>query len=164
MNLRPAQFICVLLLLGGRAVAGISSWDEIQLGLLEQYQTPLRWDNVEGAPQWVAGPKPGYSLRRGLHLISLRPGEELTLKAAADTWLRLAGDGKTLRPQDIEVSVSTDARMFAEVVPAQTIDPYSLLIASPEDRPSLIRLALPPHARSKCVFAAWFSRREIWSS
>lgn len=162
MKFRAVHLACVWLLLGGRAGAALSSWDESQLGLLEQYPTPLRWDNVEGAPQWVAGAKPDHNLRRGLHLIHLHPGEEVTLRAAADTWLRLAGEGRTLRLEDLEISVSTDTRMFLEVVPLKTIDPYSLLIALPRDKPSLIRITLPPQRASNCVFAAFFSRREFW--
>lgn len=160
MNLRPLQLVCVLLLAGNRLGAALSTWDEVQLHLLEQYSTPLRWDNVEGAPYWIEGPKPRHYFRTGLHLINLQAGEAVTLRAEANTWLRLVGDGRTLRPGDLEIGVSTDARMFIQASPIATVDPYALLIKMPPDKPSFVRVQRPANSESNVVFAAFFSRVE----
>jgi len=164
MNLRLTQFACVLLLVSGQAGAGLSSWDEVQLQLLQQYSTPLRWDNVEGPPQWVSGPEPRYQFRQRLHFIDLRPGEEVTLRAAPGTWLRLAGQIKTMKPEDLEIGVSTDARLFVAATSINTIDPYSMLIELPGDKPSLVRLLRPLRAETNMVFAAYFSRVEPFNT
>jgi len=164
MNLRHVELACCLLLATSQAEARISSWDEGQLQLLRQHSTPLRWDNVKGPPQWVSGSKPRHRLGQRLHFIPLQPGEEVTLRAEPNTWLRLAGEGKTLRPEDLGIGVSTDARMFVETTPIQTIDPYSLLVCMPENKPSLVRLIRPHHASGNLVIAAYFSRVEPFST
>lgn len=158
---RPLPIILVLLVVLGRAATAFAAWDETQLLLLQQYSTPLRWYNVEGAPYWVAGAKPHFRITRQRHLIELEPGEEITLRTAtAHTWLRVVAEEKTLSPADLEISFSADARGFIAANPIGSIDPYdphSLLIALPRDRPSLVRLARPRGSGSKLVFAVWFS-------
>src|SRR5436190_16125355 len=66
---RPCQLAFLILALSAAAAPASSEWDETQLQLLQQYSTPLRWYNVEGAPYWVAGPKPHQPFGRRLHLI-----------------------------------------------------------------------------------------------
>src|SRR5204863_5502572 len=119
MSVRATLIAVLALALGARAPAALwSSWDETQLQLLEQYSTPLRWYNVEGAPDRVSGAEPHYDFFRRLHFIHLQPGEEITLRAAADTWLRVAGKMTALRPDDLEISASTDARAFVVATPS----------------------------------------------
>jgi hypothetical protein len=160
MNSLHLHIAFFFLLAGSQARAALSSWDELQLQLLQQYSTPLRWDNVEGPPHWVSGPKPSHEFRQHLHFIHLKPGEEVTLRADANTWLRLAGEARTLAQGDLEMGVSADTRMFVETTPIKTADPYSLLLELPADRPSLIRLTRPQKSASNLVFAAYFSRQE----
>ncbi len=162
MNRLALQTAFLLHLLACHAGAGVSSWDETQLELLGQYSTPLRWDNVEGTPQWVAGPKPHFQLAQGRHLFRIQPGEEVTLRGAANTWLRLAGERKTLKPGDLDIRISTDARSFVQATPILTVDPYCLLLELPRDKACLIRLALPSLAKSSLVFAAYFSHEELF--
>jgi hypothetical protein len=147
----------LLFLLSGPVMAAPSAWDETQLELLRLYSTPLRWYNVDGFPYWVGGPKLRHQFRGQPSLIALQPAEECTLRAAANTWLRLAGKTRTLNPEDLQVSISVDARTFTAVTSFKTVDPYSLLIALPQDEPVLVRLARPAQSDSEAVFAAYFS-------
>ena len=57
------RLLLAWLILGSTANAGP---DQVQIDMAGRYPLPLRWDNVIGAPLWVAGPKPfaGRSLRR----------------------------------------------------------------------------------------------------
>jgi hypothetical protein len=157
MRCRTAPFAVIALLLSSQARAAPSAWDETQLQLLRQYSTPLRWYNVEGSPYWVAGPSLHHQLSGRPTLVQLEPGQATTLRAAPHTWLRLVGKAKTLYPEDLEASISFDARTFTAAVPLKTADPYSLLIALPQDQPSLVRLTRSGHADSKLEFAAYLS-------
>jgi len=154
------MLILSLILQTSYALAGLSSWDQLQLELLREYSTPLRWDNVEGPPQWISGPKPHRGLGGKVHGISLAPGQEVTLCADQRTWLRLVGQGHTLRQDDLEISVSTDAHLFTATDPISTIDPYSLLLCLSQESPCLVRLARPVRCTSAVVFAAFLSREE----
>jgi hypothetical protein len=140
--------------------ASASTWDETQLQLLQQYSTPLRWYNVEGGPYWVAGPKPHQPFGRRLHLIGLQPGEAVILHAPANTWVRLTGDAEKLNPAALEISLSTDSRAFASVTAIQTTNAGSLLVALPQDRPALVRIARPRDSGSKVIFAAFVSSEQ----
>jgi hypothetical protein len=164
MNLRAAPIACCLVLATGQAGAGPSSWDEVQLRLLQQHSTPLRWDNVEGAPYRVSGPKPHARFGQRLHLIQLQPGETVTLRAPESRWLRLVGEARTLSADDFEIGISADARMFAAASPLATSDPHSLLVELPPDKPSLVRLNRSLQAESNLVFAACFSREEPFNT
>ena len=142
MIVRTPLIAVLALALGARAPAALSSsWDETQLQLLEQYSMPLRWYNVEGAPYRVSGAEPHYDFFRRLHFVHLQPSQEIILRASADTWLRVAGKTTALRPEDLQVSVSTDARAFAVATPLHTSAPEALWIELPHDTPSLIRIA-----------------------
>lgn len=67
-----------------------------------QAETPVWWDNIEGAPFWLSGPKP--RLHRGwkMHAISLQPGQTVTLHLPRGRALRVfqspqhAHDGHSL--------------------------------------------------------------------
>lgn len=156
----PISIAIVALLLNSQAPAALSAWDETQLQLLGQYSVPLRWYNVEGPPSWVAGPKLRHQLGGQPTLIRLGPGEETTLSAGANTWLRLVGKNKTLNPEALQASISIDARVFTSATPIQTADPYSLLIPLPQGQPSLIRLTRSRTGASELAFAAYFSVEE----
>jgi hypothetical protein len=79
------------------------------------------------------------------------------LRAAANTWLRIVGKTRTLNPEELQVSISLDARTFTAVTSFKTVDPYSLLIALPQDQPALVRLTRAGRSDSEVEFAAYFS-------
>ena len=45
--------------------------DEVQLRLQPQLIVPLRWDNVESAPEQAGGEDPDYQRKAGMHLVKL---------------------------------------------------------------------------------------------
>lgn len=159
------------LILGSTANAGP---DQVQIDMKGRYPLPLRWDNVIGAPLWVAGSKPfaGRSLRRkgperyekGLYRVRLQPGESVTVWIPAYEGLRLYRPDGSLALDDLAVALGNGSGLYIEtpLQPAAAGD--SLLLAPdwPEER--LARVSRPPGKAEALEIALFVSRREALGS
>jgi hypothetical protein len=153
----------LLLIPANPAGGALSGWDEIQLELLGQYSTPLRWHNIEGDPHWVSGREIRGQFGGRLHWMHLDPGESVTFRADGSRWLRVTAQAGELSAQDFEASVSTDGRTYAWVRPVKTNDPRSWLVRLPEE-PCVARLSRPSDAGSSLTCAAFISVEQPFST
>ncbi len=144
-------FIC-------RAAAALSGWDGVQLQLLENYSTPLRWYNVEGRPYLPSGVGAHHEWKKRTDYIQLSPGQEITLHLPRTAWLRIVNRSDAFTPDDIGVSVSTDGCAFAEACLTKTSDLRSWLVALPQDCPSIVRIVHRARTASELSFELYFSQ------
>ena len=97
-----------------------ASVDDLQLAIDESTGLQLRWDNLTGGDEWLAGPLPEKQDQQ--YRVKLEPGEQLLLLMAADSWLRVVDshniDSRWLNT--IRLQQSTDGRLFMEQKPRQT--------------------------------------------
>ena len=119
--------LVVLILLAGVLPARTAELDEVQSHLLQQYQLPLRWENIEHAPEWVSGVKPHYSLGAGMHIVRLNPGAEVTFRVPPEAAVRLLSPHGTLDPSDVDVWLSDGSGLWANWPAAPSGDGQSLV-------------------------------------
>lgn len=155
-------FGLLLALLVQAPVPAPAALDGVQQELLRQYQLPLRWDNVEGGAEWVAGTSPRYQRAQGLHLVRLTPGASLTLRIPAGEQLRLQRPDGALAAEQLEVALANGSGLFAAAPLQPGADGHSLLLtpAPPLQGPLLARLSLPAVAPEGIELALFLSRRE----
>lgn len=158
---RSGLLFCLFLALQlpGAAVAAL---DPVQEGLLRQYALPLRWDNLEGGGEWVAGERPVFRRSLGLHLVRLEPGESLTVRLPAGELLRLQRPGAPLAAADLEVALGNGSGLFADSALQAGGDGQALLLTPnpPLQAPLLARVRRPATAPEGLELALFLSRRE----
>ena len=141
----------------------------------------LRWDNLEGGPEWLQGPQPQLmrssaqhlnwgegktwwtdQQRQGgqrdrVHQLELAPGETVLLRLPAQARLRLrAEDDKPLRSADLSWLRGNGSGLMLEVRP-QPVD-GGLELVSPLSVPSLLRLTRPLTAQGPRRLSLWLAR------
>lgn len=73
----------------------------------------LRWDNLEGGDEWLAGPRPERV--DGLHEVSLRADDALKLRLPGGAYLRLtATDDQPLSIGDFAIEHSNGSGLFVD--------------------------------------------------
>lgn len=102
--------------------------DDLENKLRQQEAVELRWDNIEGTPFWVSGPKPSYDLALGFHLVTLSSQEPVTVRLTKESYLRIHSPFQTLTPNDVAVLTSNGSGLFV---------PQTLLVSGKD-------LILPP--------------------
>lgn len=166
MRKRALGWMPMAVLVAGMASAGV---DQVQLDLLGRYPLPLRWDNVQDQPPWVAGVKPSRrsddpgTTNRGeaaLYRVRLAPGESVTVWVPASEGLRIYQPGGRLSPTDLELAVANGSGLYlgAPVQPSAQGDSLLLPPDWPEER--LARIGRPAAARDPLEVALFVSRRE----
>ena len=121
--------------------------------------TPLRWDNVESAPIWVAGVVPQFDPATNLHLIQLAPGQQATIRLPPRSLVRVTGACGALAPQDVELWVSDGSALFRQLLTAIATNPTSLLAAPDLGRWGLVRIERPRWHGCALRIAVFTSRR-----
>jgi len=87
-----------------------ASIDELQLAVDEALSPQLRWDNLTGEEEWLAGPSPEN--HNGQYQVVLQPEESISLLQPAQAWLRLESAELIDWQQAIQVEQSVDAQLF----------------------------------------------------
>ncbi len=134
--------------------------DQMQLDLLTHYELPLRWDNIQRRAGLVSGPDPGYSMKYGMHLIPLEPGEAVKVKIPENTLFRVFSPDNCAPLDPLKFSISNGTGLHAFLAVPMTPDNRSALIIPPTDDPSMCRIFLPTHAKSGLKIALFTSRQE----
>ncbi|MDH5480843.1 MAG: hypothetical protein OEX11_08810, partial [Nitrosomonas sp.] len=134
--------------------------DERQLLLQREYAHVLRWDNVEGSPQWVAGELPQYHFQYGLHFVKLKPGQSTTVRLPQAAFLRLYHPSQLLSPDDVTVSHSNGSGLFASLPVAVSADASSLITQVDRSRNALLQVTRPTTHQEEIVLALFISRLE----
>ena len=113
MGYRLLFILCLfMVLVMARSV--MSSVDDLQLAIDESTGLSLRWDNLTGDDEWLAGPKP--EKYEGKYRVRLKPGEYLLLLMNGDSWLRIVDEKRTDNDwiKGIRLQQATDGRLFME--------------------------------------------------
>lgn len=141
-------------------MGSIAKLDDLQLRLLKQYDLPLRWDNIEGPPQWITGKKLSYNRDTGLHMAKLEPGEFVTFRVPVGEKARIYNPECEFSDDDIELSVSNGSGAYS-FLPYQFSSDLRSMIFSPLNRePSLVRVSRKPSSEESIKIAIFISRRE----
>jgi hypothetical protein len=150
-----------LLLLALALVPGkAAELDEIQSYLVRGYELPLRWENVEHAPEWVGGVKPTYCLTLHMHVVELKPGETTTIRVPPDSMVRLHNQERTLSSGDVDVALSNGSGLYADWPTVPSTDGHSIFVVPESPISLLARVSRPCAAGSPLTVALFVSRRE----
>lgn len=113
--------------------------DEAQL--ISGQATPLlRWDNLEGAPHWLAGTPLRYDKRSRWHVAQLEPAAYATLQVPAGRILRLNAIGSDNLANDIQLWTSNGSGIYRPLPLGQVEEDGSLLVALDEYADALVRI------------------------
>lgn len=140
-----------------------AAFDAVQLILEQQFEQPLRWDNVEGGSEWFGGEPIQRQGWTGQHRIHLGPGEHTAIRVPSDEMLRIVRrDGEPLTNEDIEISQS-NGNGLAKVITALVDPDNSHLIVTPEaNSDQLLHVQRPAHLEHSVDLMLYVSRREHW--
>ena len=153
----------VLFFFGAIVLFAEAAWtqniDQAEIELRRIAGAPLRWDNVEGAPFWLAGKAPSYSLRRGVHTFVLGSAQFALIRLPRGESLRLVSEGRKLAPTDIDLMVSNGSGLFLQFDPLPVQD-GSLAFVPDINEELVVKLSLPERRKDPMEFAVYVSRHE----
>ncbi len=116
----------------------------------------LRWDNLEGGEEWLAGPRP--QRRDGLHWLDLAEDDGVTIWMAGDSALRIKGEaGAPLATGDLSIWASNGSGLFREV-PLRSLAPDGLLLPPVSEEAGILRLRRNRPADEDARIALFVSR------
>ncbi|MDH5552391.1 MAG: hypothetical protein OEX82_03585, partial [Nitrosomonas sp.] len=132
--------------------------DGMQQHLQRQFELPLRWDNIEGAPEWVAGQSPRYHLSDGLHFVTLKPGEYTTVRVPRGAYLRLYQPTLDLAHDEVNVQQSNGSGLYVNLPAIISDDGHSLMSNVDMSQPNLIRVSRAETHQQEIKLALFISR------
>ncbi len=136
--------------------------DLVEQALQGQYDVPLRWDNVEGSPAWVAGEETSHE--SGMHIVHLEPGQFVIVRIPGLERLRVLRPDGLLQPGEVEVALSKGTGLYA-FVPVQTSkDGKSVLVSPESSHPMLAKIGRSTKYDSAIDVALFTSRHERLNS
>lgn len=138
------------------AAAGLGI-DELQLRLDAGREPPLRWDNIEGPPQWMSGAPPRQVREAGMHLIRLEPGSAVTVRLESRSMLRVRSPFAPVATEDLELSVSDGSGLYVEM--AARAAGGSDLVLDPEAAHAVLARVARPSSRHDAMELALFASR-----
>lgn len=150
-----------MLVIANLAATCCGEMDAVQLRLTEQYQAPLRWDNLQSGPYHLGGVKPVRNQNYSVHTILLQPGCRTLLLVPPLSILRLESVQGTLSPADIEVWLENGSGLRVLQNPARTTDAKSLLVDPDEADPCIACIQCSAAAPCGQEIAVYVARREI---
>ncbi len=157
---RAVSILWLLLLVAGNSGIGLADLDDAQLLLLQQYEQPLRWDNVDRDPVWVSGVKPSYSFRHAMSTVTLKPGSCVNVMLPEYEMLRILNPDGVLAPGSVEVSASNGTGLHAYLGLQISTDGKSLLMSPNGPSPLMCSVSLPLNASCELTLALFISRRD----
>jgi hypothetical protein len=155
---RSGGFFLVCWLAALMAPALWAGPDDTQQGWLELAARSPRWDNIEGAPQWLDGSSPRWRWNRSLHMIDPKPGETATLRVPAGEQLRLYRPDGQLRKGDFEFAWSNGSGLYLVDDGRLTQDGHSLVSAPLVAGESVVRITRRAPSKESFEIALFISR------
>ena len=140
--------------------AAFAAVDDMQMLLLDRYALPMRWDNIEGPPLWVAGEKPRFDWSKGMHMVRLSAGQSVTVRIPARSVLRVLRPDGSLQPADLEISLSPGSGLYATASPVRGSDSASLFVYPDVPKPMLGRIVTTGRDGDQVTLAFFVMRRE----
>ena len=119
----------------------------------------LRWENVTGATNWVAGARPERDLRSGFHAVDLHEGSEVAMHVPAHAVLRVVAlNSGALAPPIFAVSQGTGLAHERPALAAP--DARSWLLRTGSAQPSVIHLSHSAKQATSAQYALFLGRYE----
>ncbi|MEW6350996.1 MAG: hypothetical protein AB1646_18210, partial [Thermodesulfobacteriota bacterium] len=134
--------------------------DEVQLRLLSQFGTPLRWDNVTGGCDWVGGSRPCYDKTLDMHVTRLVPGGSIIVKVRPYEMFRVFNPTGPIGPDAVEIASSQGTSLYVVEHPQISTDGKSLLCSPHSPDPLLFRVERPVSSPCPLDVALFISRRD----
>jgi len=154
--LRISILIITLLLIPLKASALL---DDTGLRLKEQFNIPLRWDNVEDREPWLDGVRPALNKELGFHTVRLGCGEYVTIRLYNGESLRIYNPHEEFRGDEIDVYLSNGSGLYITYPYTTDLNRRSILLTPPERLPYLVRIE-NPGKRDEIEIALFLSREE----
>ncbi|RMG91192.1 MAG: hypothetical protein D6703_05825, partial [Zetaproteobacteria bacterium] len=86
--------------------------DRVAMRMVDGLERPLRWDNIEGSPWWIAGTRLHYSPRRDMHVATLEQGQAIMLQVPAGEALRIYRPDQQLSVEQLSIQISDGSGLF----------------------------------------------------
>lgn len=135
--------------------------EDIQIGLSQPDETPIRWENIIEAPIWIKGITPKIRTDWGLYQVTLeRPKDFVTIWLAEGQWLRLHNPNDELPANALEIAVSYGTGLYASVPVQSAQQEHSLLLTPNLSQSRLVRITLAPQQQEAVTMALFTSRPE----
>jgi hypothetical protein len=146
--MRHIYLFVFLITLGSPLLADVQAALDATRWRPSQAETSIWWDNIEGAPLWVRGPKPEYDQAWTMHTISLPPGQTVVLRLPQGRALRVYHPAWRLTLYDLNFSLSNGSGLYVDQLPQVTNDPHSLILAPNATEPLEIHISRgSPHQK-----------------
>ena len=114
----------------------------------------LRWDNIEGAPDYVDGPDLQWNLLSFRHECALAAGEAATVRVRRrQHWLRIQRvDGKSLASGDLTVRVSNGTGLWRTVTALASDDQKAWFVGNEDLAAQLVEVRNSTSSRVRLAF------------
>jgi hypothetical protein len=153
--------VLLLLLLVSAAPVAQALSDALNWQWHDDHQLPVHWDNVEGAPQWLAGVRPRRAPGGRLHSVELAPGDWTTVELPAGQWLRLVSLQGRLAEGEVQVTRSVDGVLYLPQRLQASADGQSLLSGDLHRSVARLRIERAPAAAGPLQLALFVSRTPV---
>lgn len=134
--------------------------EDIQVGLAQPHEIPLRWNNVKEPPIWVDGEVPQANSEWGWYQVELEADEFVTVWLAEGKWLRIRHPEKDFIAEALEIAVSYGTGLYVYVPEFPAEQGQSLLLTPDLNRPRLVRIKLAPQQDEAVAMALFTSHHE----
>ena len=135
--------------------------DKLQINSLQKYDMPLRWDNIEKAPDWEHAASLCFIRKNGIHYVRLAPDESITIKLEPWSILRVYCPEQKLGLHDLKTSYSNGSGVYFQPQAYTSKDQHFLFMAPQSSDPLLARIERPGHHQKTIEVALFVSRRMI---
>ena len=159
IRLSCVLFLVLLAGLGALGPVLAQDIDQLQLRLQEQFEHPVHWQNVEGAPWWIKGPMPKPGAANGTYAVPLQPGQAVVVRLPA--WSCLAMVHKASK-EDVQpqVELSNGSGLWAETEIRGRPEQELFFLCPQISDPRLCRVKWPEKAQEATRLALFISRRQ----
>ncbi|MBF0169951.1 MAG: hypothetical protein HQK87_02500, partial [Nitrospinae bacterium] len=118
--------------------------DQLTLDVTAGLELVRRWENVEESPYWLSGKDTAYSLGAGASLVSLEPGDRVTLHIPGGEKIMIRSFGDELKPEWFGGAVSNGSGMFVAIpVVPHAEDKHILYLDPARNDPSMVTVSRP---------------------
>ena len=127
----------------------------------QHYQSPVYWDNIEGAPYLIKGPSPTYNLKTNSHVIELSASDAVYLRIPPHSILRLVPIDSDFTHADVAVSYSNGSGLYVDCPPSSHSTQESWFYVPNLHETGIVKIKHNEIEVTKFRFAVFVSRQEF---
>jgi len=137
-----------------------SALDDTQLRLLEQFEIPLRWDNIEDEEPWLGGIRPVYNANYGFHTVKLGCKDHVLVKLYKDRLLRIYNPEGPFKDDGLRIALSNGSGLYITYPYSIDHERRSILLTPPQRLPYLVRIENVCEGNGSTEIGLFYSRYE----